>query len=332
MTSHCVVGDDATMVADATRRLVEEQLGDLEASLALEDFTVRDGASTEPVVPRILDALATPALLVARRVVVVREAQLLTLDESASLLAWMSSPTTDTVLVLALVGARNHRLVKAADEVHDVRVGGRQPDRIAYVESVFAHHHVRVERAILVRVAETLGDDVARADSLARSLASIFSDATVSWADLAPYLGEAGDVPEWDLTDAVDGGDAARAIGVARRMLGSRARSGLQIVAILQRWVVRLAKLEGSDVSSEDQAAELLGVSRYPAAKLWRTAQRLGPMRVAEALALVARADLDLKGAVTYGSPEGSEVDPTELTVVEVLVARLARLSASRRR
>ncbi len=332
MTTHCVVGDDATMVADATRRVIAEQLGELDASLAVEDFTVRDAAASDPIVPRVLDALSTPPLLVARRVVVVRDAQHLTADETSGLLAWIGTPTTDTTLVLALVGPRTHRLVKAADEVHDVRVGSRQADRIAYLDTVVAQYGLKIDRSTLPRIADVLGDDVARADSLARTLASVFGGAPIRYDDLAPYLGDAGDVPEWDLTDAIDGGDPARAIAIARRMLGSRSRSGLQIVAILQRYVTRLAKVAGGGVSSEDEAASLLGVSRYPAAKLWRAAQRLGAARVSEAVSLVARADLDLKGGVTYGSRDGADVDPTEVTVVEVLVARLARLSAVRRR
>ena len=44
-------------------------------------------------------------------------------------------------------------------------------------------------------------------------------------------------------------------------------------------------------------------------------------------------ADLDLKGGVSYGGKDlESDLDVTELTVIEVLVARLARLSFSARR
>jgi len=49
-----------------------------------------------------------------------------------------------------------------------------------------------------------------------------------------------------DLTDAIDGGDATKAIVVARRMLDSKGRAGLQIVNILQRHYLRMAKLEGA--------------------------------------------------------------------------------------
>jgi hypothetical protein len=47
----------------------------------------------------------------------------------------------------------------------------------------------------------------------------------------------------------------------------------------------------------------------------------------------ITDADLDLKGGVSYGGKDlESDLDVTELTVIEVLVARLARLSFGARR
>jgi DNA polymerase III subunit delta len=77
--------------------------------------------------------------------------------------------------------------------------------------------------------------------------------------------------------------------------------------------------LDGADVRTEKDAAALLGMkgSTFPARKALETARRLGSDRIAQAVQLVARADLDLRGARAW---------PPEL-VLEVLVARLARLS-----
>jgi hypothetical protein len=83
-------------------------------------------------------------------------------------------------------------------------------------------------------------------------------------------------VPEWDLTDALDAGDATKAIVVARRMLDSKSRAGLQIVNILQRHYLRMARLEGSGVRSEEEAASVLGINKYPAGKALRISERLG--------------------------------------------------------
>ena len=332
-SSICVVGTDATMVYDSLHNVVESALGTLDPTVALEDFTARDSSAGESATARLLDALYTPGMLVERRVVVVRDAQYVTSDEVKALLEWMASPTPQTVLVLAVVGAKSNKLVKAADEVVDVNVGNRQVDRQEFVAGKFAQYKVTADRNVVSVVVSRVGDDLARVDALARTLRAIYGTAPLSVAHIEPYLGDPGGVPEWDLTDAIDAGDASRAITVARRMLDSKGRAGLQIVNLLQRHFLRLARLTGAPVRDADEAASLLGIKSFPAGKALAAARRLGDVRVVEAVRLITRADLDLKGGVTFGSSDDSSAaDATDLMVIEVLVARLARLSASARR
>ena len=329
--SVCVVGTDATMVADALHNVILSALGDLDPSFALEDFSLSD--NTEGVVARVVGALNTPPFLVDRRVVVVRDAQQLCSEDAAELLTWMSKPSPATVLVLGVVGAKSHRLVKAAHDVIEVNVGSRPADRVAFVREKMAEYHVTIDAPTAHKVADQIGDDVARVDALARTLQSIFGSAPLNFARLEPYLGDAGDVPVWDLTDAIDAGDVTTAITVARRMLDSRSRAGLQIVSMLQRHFLNMARLEGSGASSKDEAAALLAINAFPAGKALSSARRLGAERVATAVHWVADADLALKGGVSYGGRDlVNDQDVTELTVLEVLVARLARLSLAARR
>ncbi|HEY5103656.1 MAG TPA: hypothetical protein VII65_01305 [Acidimicrobiales bacterium] len=328
--SVCVVGSDATMVYDAVHNVVADALGDLDPSFALQDFTAKDvtQGSGESTLPRVMEALNTPPFLVERRVVVVRDAQLLVAEEVAQLTEWMSSPAPGTVLIVAVVGSKANKLVKGATEVVEVNVGSRVADRVAFVKSKMEEYDVVIDHPTAQRVAEQVGDDVARVDALARTLQSIYGTAPLVFARLEPYLGDAGDVPVWDLTDAIDGGDATKAITVARRMLDSRRRAGLQIVSMLQRHYLNMARLEGSDARTKEDAATLLGINAYPAGKALQLAQRMGAKRLTTAVHWIAEADLALKGGVSYGGRDlDSDQDVTELTVIEVLVARLARLS-----
>jgi len=334
-SSVAVVGTDPTMVYDALRNVVATALGDLDPASALEDFTVRDVAasSSDSVLARVLEALNTPPFLTERRVVVVRDAQSLLSDEASEVVKWLASPAPGVVLVLGVVGTKANKLVKAAGDVVEVNVGARAPDRVAYVKEKLADYGVQVDHAVAQGITERVGDDLARVDSLARTLASIFASTPLTMSQVAPYLGDAGDVPEWDLTDAIDQGDVTAAIVVTRRMLDSRSRVGLQVLNALQRHYLRLARLEGSDARNDDAAAALLGIHRYPAGKALRVAQRLGADRISTAVHLITRADLDLKGGVTYGGKDlNTDLDLTELTVLEILVARLARLSQGARR
>ncbi|MGC8510381.1 MAG: DNA polymerase III subunit delta [Acidimicrobiales bacterium] len=333
-SSVAVVGADPTMVDDEVRLAIGEALDGRDPAFALEDLSAGSGdGDAGAIIARIMDALATPPLLSDRRVVVVRDAQALGAEESRPLIEWLAAPTTTATLVLGVVGARSHRLVGAVADVRHVAVGTRPAERVAFVTDTFARHGLRVERSVAQSVAERIGDDVARADALARTLASIYGTATVSAAQIQPYLGAAGDVPEWDLTDAIDAGDVRRAVMVARRMLDSRSRVGVQIIGSLSRHFLRMARVEGAGLTSDAQAADLLGVKPYPAGKALRQAERLGGERLRASVHLIARADLDLKGAVSYGGRDAEgDRDPTELTVIEVLVARLATLARAARR
>jgi DNA polymerase-3 subunit delta len=330
VSSVAVVGTDTTMVYDAIHNVVAGALGELDPSFALQDFTAKDvtASGADPVISKVMEALNTPAFLSSRRVVVLRDAQLLVAEEAARLLEWMASPAPDTFLVLAVVATKSNKLVKAAGEVVEVNVGSRAPDRISFVEEKLAEYRVSTDRTTAQLIVSKVGDDVARIDALARTLSSIYGTAPLTYAHVEPYLGDAGDVPEWDLTDAIDAGDATQAITVARRMLDSKSRAGLQIVNILQRHYLHMARLEGSGARSDEDAAGLLGVHKYPAGKLLRVSGRLGPQRVATAVHWITKADMDLKGAVSYGGKDlNTDLDVTELTVIEVLVARLAKMT-----
>src|ERR1019366_3346378 len=161
--------------------------------------------------------------------------------------------------------------------VVEVNVGSRTADRVTFVEAKLTEYRVTVDHEAAIKITDRLGDDVARVDALARTLQTIYGTAPLNFAHVEPYLGDAGDVPEWDLTDAIDAGNATKAIVVARRMLDSKGRAGLQIVNILQRHYLRMARLEGSGVHGDEAAAALLGINKYPAGKSLRVSERLGP-------------------------------------------------------
>jgi DNA polymerase-3 subunit delta len=135
---------------------------------------------------------------------------------------------------------------------------------------------------------------------------------------IEPFLGEAGGVPPWDLTDAIDGGRTSRALELLGRMLGAGERHPLQVMAILQGHYGKLATLDGRELRTEADAAAALGIKPgYPARKALEQARRLGGGSIRRAIDLLAAADLDLRGR--------RDLDST--LVIEILVARLSRLA-----
>lgn len=84
-----------------------------------------------------------------------------------------------------------------------------------------------------------------------------------------------------------------------------------------------MLRLDGSGVRGEKEAAQLLGLkgSTFPAKKALNQGRKLGGGPLRRSVALLAEADVDLRGAKAW---------PDEL-VMEVLVARLARLARTSR-
>jgi len=184
---------------------------------------------------------------------------------------------------------------------------------------------VRLDREAATRLGEHLGEDVGRLTTLLDALAVSYGEgARIATEELAPFLGEAGAVAPWDLTDAIDRGreGTADALGQLHRMLGAGERHALVVLATLHRHYGAMLRLDGANVADENAAAALLGTAPYPAKKAMVQARRLGSTKIAQAIGWLAEADVDLRGA--KGWPDN--------LVLEVLVARLSRLGGGGRR
>jgi DNA polymerase-3 subunit delta len=322
-SSHPVIlidGDDPGLVAEAAHKLVDELVSDVDRALAVEDFS---GEEVDLAV--VADGCATPPFLVERRVVVVREVGRFVADEVAPLLAYLEDPLPTTVLVLVAGGGHIPPKLVAAVKAHGHVVATKVDARHSgdWVRDRLRQAPVRLDGPAEALVKEHFGEDVARLTSLVGVLAAAYGEgAKLGPAQVEPYLGDAGAVTPWAFTDAIDSGDAATALVMMRRLLGGGGRHPLEVLAILRSHVQSRLRVDSPSIGTEQQAAAAMGIgagrSTYPAKKALAAAQRWGPAGVAAAVALVADAEVDLKGASAW---------PLE-AVLEVLVARLCRLSA----
>ena len=92
----------------------------------------------------------------------------------------------------------------------------------------------------------------------------------------------------WDLTDAVDAGDTAKALDLLHRTLGDPRSHTLAVIASLHRHVQQLLRLDGSGATSQEDAAQILGIHAFPAKKALAQSRRLGTERIARAVRLLA--------------------------------------------
>jgi DNA polymerase-3 subunit delta len=258
-------------------------------------------------------------------VVVVRDAGRLVSADAGRLIQCLEDPIPGVVLVLVAGGGTiPAALVKAVDRVGivvDTAVGtGRA--RTQWLVDRLHEGPVRLDARAATRLGDHLGGDLSRVQGLLDTLAAAYGPGAAIDTDLLePFLGEAGRVAPWDLTDAVDGGDTALALLALGRLLGPGGSHPLVVLSILHRHYQAMLRLDGAGVTSGEQAATLLGMrSAFPARKALEQGRRMGPARLGRAVTLLAEADLDVRGRSAL----------PDVTVLEVLVGRLSRLGGVR--
>jgi DNA polymerase-3 subunit delta len=316
-STYLVRGDDASLVAQEVRALLAEVVGDLDHALVVEE--IGGGPGDELNVGAVVDACLTPPFLVDRRVVVVREAGRLLTADAPRLVDVIHDPLPSTVLILVggggTVPAPLVKAVNAGGRIIDVTTS-KAGDRKAWLHDQLRGAPVKLEPVAADLLATHVGEDLGRVEGLLGALSAAYGEgARISAEDLAPYLGEAGNVPRYELTDAIDKGEPGRALIVLHRMLDAGGLVPVQVLATLHGHFGNMLALDGDDVGSERDAAALLGTAPFIAKKALEQSRRLGSAKIAEAINLIAAADLDVRGA----SGLNAEV------VVEILVARLAR-------
>jgi len=328
-----LISGDEALVAEALRQAVNEALGDEDRAFALEELSEESyRIHGELDLAPLVDAAQTPPMLTGMRVVVARNVgRFGRADEVEGLIRYLEAPLDTTTLILvwekgvnpvqqrlaAVPKTLTEAIAAAGGEVLKCSVGrGRDADQ--WVADQIAHAEVDLDGRAKAMIIERIGEDRTRVIGLLATLAGVFgSGHEVGAADVAPYLGDAGGVTPWDLTDAIDSGDIPAAISRLHRTMGAGERHPLGVLAALHGHYARLLRLDGAGLTDEKSAAAALGIKPYPAKKALATGRRLGSDRIAKAIRLLGDADLDLRGRSAW---------PPEL-VAEVLVARLASLS-----
>jgi DNA polymerase-3 subunit delta len=314
-----IKGDDPILVAQALMSTLELVVGEDDPSLIVEDLSADDNAPATAA-----EAAGTPVFLTPRRVIVIRELGRFTAGDLEPLLDYFSAPLDTSVLILSAGGgtvpAPFIKAVQRAGEVIDAGTP-RGKARTSWVLEKLHDAPVKIDAAAARLIEGHLGEDIARLEPLVTILTAAYGPgAKLGPVQVEPYLGEAGSAAPWDLTDAIDRGDAAAAIEQLRRVLS--AQHPLRVLGSLHNYVSRMARLDGAGIATESDAAALLGIAAYPAKKALSQSRKLGTDALLRMLTLVADADVDLKGRSAW---------PEEL-VLEVLVARLARVGRPSRR
>jgi DNA polymerase-3 subunit delta len=336
-----VKGSDPALRDRVVHDLVTELLGADDPTLALEDITIPGRATVgddteapsgaegrDAAVAAILNAAGSPPFMTEHRIVVAREAGALTAGDVAGIVRYLDDPLDTTILVfVAGGGTLPPALTK---KLKEVKAEERAPESEKTDKVLIAAAH---EAGVLLTadaarlVSQHLGEDAGRVAALVDVLAAAADPGqTLGVDDVRPYLGEVGTVPSYQLTNAIEEGDPATALEILHRLLTvsspqqPKPMHPLQVMGMLNGYYRRILRLDDSSLRSPADAVAALGgkVKEYPARKALNQARALGSGGIRQAFDALFQADLDLKGA--RGIPEQA--------VMEVLVVRLARLSA----
>lgn len=273
----------------------------------------------------IVSAGSTPAFLAPKRIVVATQVGALSSSQTGPLVDLIGDPVESTYLVLVSGGGRLAPALERAVKTPGVtQIDASSPTgakgRQAWLDGRLARRSIKMDADAKQLLLDHVGDDVERVDGILSAIvASQSNKAKIDLATLVPVLGNAGDVPPWDLTDAIDSGDTRRSLNMLTRMTCAGGRSPGAILGIIHRHFRDMFLLDGANANTDARACEILGISStFRASKLRRRSDKLGTEKLARAMVLLHEADLDVKGRRDW---------PENLTL-EVLVARLSRLGA----
>ena len=168
---YLVKGDDAALVAQAVRGLLDEVVGDGDHALIVEE--IGGGAGDELSVGAVVDACLTPPFLVDRRVVVVREAGRLLTADVPRLVEVVQDPLPSTVLILVggggTIPAPLVKAVSSAGRVMDVTTS-KAGDRKAWLHEHLRAAPVKLEPQAADLLARHVGEDLGRVEGLLGAL------------------------------------------------------------------------------------------------------------------------------------------------------------------
>ena len=186
-------------------------------AVAIEEHRVPPQNSDEDVTGPVTDALFTPAFLADRRIVVLRDTENLDASQAAELASRLDEPFAPNVLVLAVAGkalpAALAKAVKARSREIDTSPGSFGKARTQWLSEQLQTAPVHLDPAARQLLEDHLGEDVSRLHALLDVLTAAYGEGgRVTRAELEPFLGEEGGAPPWELTDALDNGEVAKAV------------------------------------------------------------------------------------------------------------------------
>ena len=305
-----VVGDEDLLVGRAVSAVVR-------AARELDpDVDVRDVTAAELTRGDLSDALS-PSLFGERRVLVVRAAQDLTKEVAAELSAYLDDPLDEvSVVVLHAGGAKGKALLttllaRSARRVDAPKVTKPGERRDFVRRELKADGRVMEEEAVAALL-EAVGTDLRELASAAAQLLADH-DGPITTEVVARYHRGRAESSGFTVADRAVDGDLAGALELAR-WGQSTGLAPVLVTSALASTLRAMALVASAGRVPPHAIAGQLGMPPWKVEKTQRQARGWRPEGLSAALAAVARADADVKGAA---ADQGYAVERVLLAVVE---------------
>lgn len=313
--SFCVVyGDDLYLRRESVDALARGLLGGEPDDLALTRF-----AGEKAGLADVLDELRTLPFLVARRVVIVEDADPFVSAHRKELEALADGrPTPGALILVVKTWPSNTKLAKAVAK-GGMAVECKAPDERELpqwlVPFARSRSSVKLHPAAAQLLVELVGPDIGLLATEVEKLAvSVGERKEIGREDVAKLVGAGRVEKVWTALDAATTGRGGEALADLDKLMAS----GEHPVGLLAAMASSLRKLHHAGQlrrARRDLDAACRESGAFPAARVRDQHAHLGPRRVDALPALLLKADLDLKGSTSL-PPEA---------VLEQLIVRLAR-------
>ena len=305
-----VVGDEDLLVGRAVSAVVRA------ARERDPEVDVRDLTAAELQRGDLSDVLS-PSLFGERRVLVVRTAQDLAKDVAAELTAYLDDPLEDVhVVVVHAGGAKGKALLTALLARDARRVDApkltKHGERRDFVRRELKADGRPVDEEAVAALLEAVGTDLRELASAAGQLLADH-DGPVTPEVVARYHRGRADSSGFTVADRAVDGDLAGALELAR-WGQSTGLAPVLVTSALASTLRSMALVASAGRVPAHQIAGQLGMPPWKVEKTQRQARGWRPEGLSAALAAVARADADVKGAA---ADQGYAVERVLLAVVE---------------
>jgi len=233
------------------------------------------------------------------RLVIVRDFDALPADGQAVVAAYIDAPAPSSTLVLqSHKGDGRMKLVQVAKKKGFYHELAAPRQLVPWIQDEAKARGVRLAGDAARRLADVVGGDLSRLSSALEQLSLYVGDARpIGAADVDELIAETREHTVFELANAVGEGKEERALRAVARLFDQR-ESSVGVAMMLARHVRQLAAVrEAIDArAARADIPRLAGVPPFAVDGLVAQARRLGPAALRRAVALLAQADIDLKG------------------------------------